>query len=329
MDPWSEYLLFLFKGLTSVVLILVVAGGLRTLLSRGRQEERGMVQIRHLNQQFERMRHSMQSAVSSRKSMGGIWQRLHQRRRERRHKLPQEQQRRRMFIVNFHGDIIASSVASLREEVSAILAVAEARDEVVVRLESSGGVVHAYGLAASQLVRIKDRGVALTVLVDKVAASGGYLMACVADRLVAAPFAVLGSIGVVSQIPNFNRLLKSHDVDFEQFTAGEYKRTVTLFGETTEAGRAKLQQEVETAHNLFKAFLKTHRQSLDVEQVASGEHWFGSEALGLGLVDELRTSDDYLLSASETADLYEVTYPVKKKHWLAQLLGLAGRIAAR
>jgi serine protease SohB len=169
----------------------------------------------------------------------------------------------------------------------------------------------------------------LTVVVDKVAASGGYMMACVADRLIAAPFAMIGSIGVVSQLPNFNRLLKKHDVDFEQFTAGEYKRTVTLFGETTEAGRAKLQQEVETTHELFKTFLNTYRPALAMDQVANGEHWFGTDALALKLVDELRTSDDYLMEASTEADLYEVTYPVKRKHWLAQLLGLSSRLAGR
>ncbi len=261
--------------------------------------------------------------------MRGLWRRLRKKRQQKQHEPAAEPQRRRVFVINFHGDIMATAVASLREEVTAILYVAESRDEVLVRLESSGGVVHGYGLAASQLVRIKDKGISLTVVVDKVAASGGYMMACVADHLIAAPFAVIGSIGVVSQIPNFNRLLKNHDVDFEQFTAGEYKRTVTLFGETTDAGRAKLQEEVETAHTLFKSFLKTHRHTLDVETVANGEHWFGTDALRLKLVDELRTSDDYLLSASESADLYEVTYPVKKKHWLAQLVGLGGRLAAR
>ncbi|MGD8588645.1 MAG: protease SohB, partial [Chromatiales bacterium] len=322
MDLMSEYLLFLAKGLTLVALILAALAGVVAILSRARHADKPMVQIKHLNQQYERMRHSMQMALQTRRSLRDLWRRRRKEGKQKPHKPDLEQTRRRIFVLNFQGDIMASAVASLREEVTAVLSVAEPRDELLVRLESSGGVVHGYGLAASQLVRVRDKGIALTVVVDKVAASGGYMMACVADRLIAAPFAMIGSIGVVSQLPNFNRLLKKHDVDFEQFTAGEYKRTVTLFGETTEAGRAKLQQEVETTHELFKTFLNTYRPALAMDQVANGEHWFGTDALALKLVDELRTSDDYLMEASTEADLYEVTYPVKRKHWLAQLLGL-------
>jgi serine protease SohB len=230
--------------------------------------------------------------------------------------------KRRVFVVSFHGDIRGSAVASLREEVTAILTVAEAGDEVIVRLESGGGLVHAYGLAASQLLRIKAKGLRLIVAVDKVAASGGYMMACVADRVLAAPFAVVGSIGVVSQIPNFHRLLQKNDIDFEQFTAGEYKRTVTVFGENTDAGREKFRAEIEDTHRLFKEFVSEHRKGLDMVQVATGEHWFGARALELNLVDELRTSDDYLLEASNTADLYEVSFAAKK-HLAARLMGMA------
>lgn len=329
MDMLSEYLLFLAKGLTLVVLILGTLAGMFGILARVRHADKAVVQIKHLNRQYERMRDSMQRALHGHKSLRGLWQRKPKDRQTKPYKSETEPVRRRIFVVNFHGNIMASEVASLREEVTAILSVAESRDEVLVRLESSGGIVHGYGLAASQLVRIKDKGIPLTIIVDKVATSGGYMMACVADRLVAAPFAVIGSIGVVSQVPNFNRLLKKHDVDFEQFTAGEYKRTMTLFGEITEADRAKRQQEVETTHELFKNFFKTYRPELEMDHVANGEHWFGTDALELKLIDELRTSDAYLLDASTNADLYEVTYPAKKKHWRAQLIGLASRLAAR
>jgi serine protease SohB len=219
-------------------------------------------------------------------------------------------------------------VASLREEVTAVLTAAQAEDEVIVRLESAGGLVHGYGLAASQLLRIRDRRLKLTVAVDKVAASGGYMMACVADRIIAAPFAILGSIGVIAQLPNFNRLLKKHDVDFEQFMAGEHKRTVTLFGENTDKGRQKFQEEIEDVHALFKDFVKTHRPQVDLERVATGEHWFGARALESRLVDELRTSDDVLLDASASADLYEVVY-TGKKPWLVRLLAQAGEALGR
>ncbi|NJN48183.1 MAG: protease SohB, partial [Candidatus Competibacteraceae bacterium] len=202
------------------------------------------------------------------------------------------------------------------------------RDEVVVRLESAGGLVHAYGLAASQLARIKERKIGLTVAVDKVAASGGYLMACVADRIMTAPFAVVGSIGVVSQLPNFNRLLKKHDIDFELLTAGEYKRTMTLFGENTDKARLKFQEELEETHRLFKEFLRTYRSQLDLDRVATGEHWYGTQALELKLVDELRTSDDFLLEASKDAALYEVTY-ASHKPLLTRLSNLAAAALTR
>ncbi|GAL22015.1 possible protease sohB [Vibrio maritimus] len=186
-----------------------------------------------------------------------------------------------LFVLDFIGSIDAKEVASLREEVSAILAVAKEGDEVLVRLESGGGMVHAYGLASSQLDRIKAANLPLTIAVDKVAASGGYMMACIADKIVSAPFAVVGSIGVIAQLPNFNKLLKKNDIEFEQLTAGEYKRTLTMFGENTDKARDKFKQELEETHGLFKDFIRDHRPELDLDKVATGEHWFGTQAKDL------------------------------------------------
>lgn len=217
-----------------------------------------------------------------------------------------------LYVLHFKGDISASETAALREEISAIVQVAKPNDEVLLCLESPGGVVHGYGLAASQLMRLKQHNIKLTVAVDKVAASGGYMMACVADKIVSAPFAIIGSIGVVAQIPNIHRLLKKHDVDVDVMTAGEYKRTVTMLGENTEKGKQKFQQELEETHQLFKQFVSQNRPHLDVEQVATGEHWFGQQALNLNLVDEIMTSDDLLLQAMKEKPLVGVKYVVKK-----------------
>ncbi|MFT5121360.1 MAG: serine protease SohB, partial [Psychrobacter glaciei] len=195
-----------------------------------------------------------------------------------------------VFVLDFDGDIKATAVKHLREEISTLISAANKGDEVVVRLESGGGLVHGYGLAAAQLVRLKDAGLKLTVCVDKVAASGGYMMACVADKVVAAPFAIIGSIGVVSQLPNFHKWLKNHDVDYEMFTAGDYKRTVTVFGENDAEDRAKYQEELEQTHELFKHFVNNYRPTLDVAKVATGEHWYGEDALKLNLIDSLQTS---------------------------------------
>jgi S49 family peptidase len=217
-----------------------------------------------------------------------------------------------LYVLHFKGDISASETAALREEISAIVQVAKPNDEVLLCLESPGGVVHGYGLAASQLMRLKQHNIKLTVAVDKVAASGGYMMACVADKIVSAPFAIIGSIGVVAQIPNIHRLLKKHDVDVDVMTAGEYKRTMTMLGENTEKGKQKFQQELEETHQLFKQFVSQNRPHLDVEQVATGEHWFGQQALNLNLVDEIMTSDDLLLQAMKEKQLIGVKYVVKK-----------------
>ena len=217
-----------------------------------------------------------------------------------------------VYVLDFKGDISASETTALREEISAIINVAKADDEVLLRLESPGGVVHGYGLAASQLARLKQKGIKLTVAVDKVAASGGYMMACVADKIVSAPFAIIGSIGVVAQIPNIHRLLKKHDVDVDVMTAGEFKRTVTVLGENTEKGKQKFQAELEETHQLFKQFVVQNRPHLDVDKVATGEHWFGQQALELKLVDELATSDDIILEKMKDKSVIAVKYKVKK-----------------
>jgi serine protease SohB len=325
MEFLSEYGMFLAKAATLVVAVLVVVGGIVALARRGegQPESRGRLDIRHLNEDYDGMALALKAAILPKKALKQA--RKEQKARDKQH---DKTARRRVFVLNFHGDIRAAAVASLREEVTAVLTVAQPEDEVVLRLDSAGGLVHGYGLAAAQLLRLRDRRVKLTVAVDKVAASGGYMMACVADRIIAAPFAILGSIGVIAQLPNFNRVLKKHDVDFEQFMAGEFKRTVTIFGENTDQGRRKFQEEIEDAHALFKDFIKAHRPRVDLERVATGEHWYGTRALECQLVDELRTSDDYLLDSSASADLYEITY-TGKKPWLARLLAHTGEALGR
>lgn len=325
MEFLSEYGMFLAKAITLVVAVLIMVGGIVALITRSgsHPEVHGRLDIRNLNEKYDDMTLALKSATLPKKALKQF-----QKERKAREKQHEKIERHRIFVLNFHGDIRAAAVASLREEITAVLTAAQPEDEVIVRLESAGGMVHSYGLAAAQLLRIRDRRIKLTVAVDKVAASGGYMMACVADRIIAAPFAILGSIGVIAQLPNFNRLLKKHDVDFEQFMAGEHKRTVTLFGENTDKGRQKFQEEIEEVHTLFKDFVKTHRPQVDLERVATGEHWFGARALESRLVDELRTSDDILLDASASADLYEVVY-TGKKPWLARLLAQTGEALGR
>lgn len=227
----------------------------------------------------------------------------------------------KVYVLDFKGDTAASAVDNIREEITLILATAKAgRDRVVVRLESPGGMVHGYGLAAAQLVRLRDAGFQLTICVDKVAASGGYMMACIGSEIIAAPFAVVGSIGVVAQVPNFNRLLKEHHVDFELYTAGQFKRTVTMFGENTPEGKAKFEEELQQTHELFKHFVEKYRPQLNMEKVATGEHWYGRDALDLNLVDKLQTSDEYLLGLLPQHDVYVIQ--TRRKPTLGEKIGL-------
>lgn len=306
----AEYGLFLAKSVTWVVAILVVVAGIATLVREARQHQGDeRFEVKNLNDRFEDMADALNRSVLSDGELKAL---AKQRKKDDKARAKAEKHgaaaRPRVFALHFDGDIQASGVDALREEITAILQIARKDDEVLIRLESEGGMVHAYGLAASQLQRIRERGYKLTAAIDKVAASGGYLMACVADRIIAAPFAIVGSIGVVAQIPNFNRLLKKHDIDYEMHTAGEFKRTLTVFGENTAAGRAKFQQEIDDTHALFKSFVAENRHGMDMQAIATGEHWYGSRALALRLVDEIKTSDDYLLARAKDADIYEVSY---------------------
>ena len=317
-----EYGLFAAKAFTGLVVILLLVAGIIMVSSRNRRDDRdGEVDVTSINDLYEDMKDAVEAAVLDKDAYKHLLKQQKkqdkleskQRKKEAKNTPAQEpEDKKRVYVLDFDGDIKASEVELLREEISAVLTFARPCDEVVIRLESAGGMVHTYGLAASQMARIKDSGIPLTVCVDQVAASGGYLMACLADRLIAAPFALVGSIGVIAQVPNFNRVLKKHDVDYEMFTAGEYKRTVTMFGENTEKGKQKFIEELEDTHALFKEFVSEYRPQLDIEKVATGEVWFGKRALAEKLVDELSTSDDYLMSACDNADVFRVRYEMKK-----------------
>lgn len=336
MEFFANYGLFLAKTITALIAI----GLLLSLIANAKQKmrdtsERGHIEITKLNQQYEQVSEAMMLAVldeSEQKAM------LKQRQKEKKKQAKASkkeakknavqaqdnavaEQKNRVFVIKFDGNISASAVTNLREEISAVLSQATSDDEVVVKLESAGGMVHSYGLASSQLDRLRKENIPLTVCVDKVAASGGYMMACVADKILAAPFAIVGSIGVVAQMPNFNKLLKKHDVDFEVLTAGEHKRTLTVFGENTDKGRKKFIEDLEETHTLFKDYVAERRPQVAMDKVATGEVWYGSRAQELALIDDIKTSDEYLMHRVSEADVYEIAYKQKRK--LHQRLGVA------
>lgn len=320
IEFFAEYGLFLLKAVTIVGAIVFVVG---TVAAAGRKAtmQEGL-EIEHLNKKYQTMASTLKQAVLKK----AVWKaQARKEKAQAKAEAKSDEKRPRSFVVDFKGDLKATAVVSLREEVSAILEVAGPGDQVIVRLENHGGVVHEHGLAASQLARIRDQDIPLIVSVDKVAASGGYLMACVANKIIAAPFAILGSIGVIAQLPNFNRMLDEHGIDFEMITAGKYKRNVTIFGKNTDEDRAKLKEELEEVHGLFKDAVSKYRQDLDLEKIATGEHWYGTRALELGLADELKTSDELLAELAKDGELYRVCWKVKQplqKRLLANLDGL-------
>ncbi|WP_112288849.1 protease SohB [Rahnella sp. AN3-3W3] len=333
MDLLSLYGLFLAKVVTVVIaigaLIILVIG-----LRHRKSHSKGELQLIDLGEQYREMQREMRSA-----RMNPAELKIRSKELKNKDKAEAKQKKLQaktggskskpcLYVLDFKGSMDAHEVTSLREEISAVLAVATPEDEVLLRLESPGGVVHGYGLAASQLVRLRQSGIRLTVAVDKVAASGGYMMACVADRIVAAPFAIIGSIGVVAQIPNFNRLLKKNDIDIELHTAGEFKRTLTLLGENTEEGREKFREDLNETHVLFKEFVHQNRPSLDINAVATGEHWFGTQARENGLIDAIGTSDDLLIAEMKNHEVIAVRYS-RRKRMMDRFTGSAAESADR
>ncbi|MCL4106533.1 UNVERIFIED_CONTAM: hypothetical protein GTU68_009667, partial [Idotea baltica] len=326
-----EYGLFLAQAVTVVAAILIVAVGLVSLSGKQKSEQDGQIEIHHVNEKYKRIGESIQFTVSdeaTRKADSKAKKKADKGKAKadkKAAKKPAENSadntRKRLYVLEFDGDVHASDTENLREEISAVLPQIRDGDEILVKLESPGGLVHGYGLAASQLQRIADAKVPLTIAVDKVAASGGYMMACVGNHIIAAPFAVLGSIGVIAQLPNFNRLLKKHDVDIEMLTAGEYKRTLTMLGENTDKGRKKFVEELEETHTLFKEFVGENRPMLDVAKVSTGEVWYGRKAIDVGLIDKIQTSDAFVQERLEDQDVYEVKF-AQKKTW-QEKMGMA------
>ncbi|WP_198683887.1 protease SohB [Aliidiomarina celeris] len=302
---WADYGSFLLKTVTIVFAVVFVVGMVANAAQRQKSSE-GELQIDNLSDGLRDTVNDMRLSLASGKARKQLAKAL-------KKEKPSDAEKSRLFLIDFKGSMDAKEVESLRREVTAIISVASDKDEVLVKLESPGGVVHGYGLAAAQLKRLRDHKLKVTIAVDKVAASGGYMMACVGEEIVAAPFAVIGSIGVLAQIPNFHKVLKKNDIDFEQITAGEYKRTLTVFGENTDKGREKFKEEIESIHDMFKRFVKSQREQLDIDAVATGEVWYGEEALAKGLVDRIATSDDLLLEAVKSKDVIRVRYKPKVK----------------
>ena len=317
-----EYGLFVAKALTIILsIIITVIFIIGIVYSKKKHKEENYIEIENINDKLEELQDNLESEILDKTTYKKLQKnKKKQKKSEEKSKKQSckiteegiETHRPRIFVLTFNGDLHASETTNLREEISAILTVAQKNDEVLVKLESSGGVVHNYGFAAAQLERIKQHHVNLIISVNLVAASGGYMMACVANKIIAAPFAILGSIGVMAELPNFNKLLEKHHVDIEHHTSGEYKTTLTMLGKNTDKGRQKFIEELEDTHKLFKEFVKLHRPSINLEKIATGEYWYGIESLELNLIDEIQISDDYLMNKSKDYDIYTIEYKIQE-----------------
>ena len=312
----SNYGLFLLKTITIVISILLI---LNFIVNSKKDKIKGNLIVTNINNQLLSLEKNIKKSILN----SSDYKKYLKLRKKNKKNI-----NKKLYVLDFCGNIKATEIKSLRREISAVILSFKKGDEVLLRLENSGGTVHEHGLAASQLKRIKDKKIPLTICVDKVAASGGYMMACVANKIIASPFSIIGSIGVLAQVPNFNKLLKKKGIDFEQHTAGNYKRTVTMFGENTAKDRKKLNEQLEDIHILFKNFIKNERKNVDIEKVATGEYWYGKNALDLNLIDEIMTSDEYILLAKERFDIIHIKY--KPTETLSdKLTKLSSRISNR
>lgn len=316
-DIFSQILLFTIQGVFTIIGILLVIFLISYISSRF--QSRPEIEVEPLHEKYKFYEKMLKSILLSKSELKEEKKKL-----KKENKIKDKEPKNKVFVLDFKGDMQANQVDNLREEITAILMAATPKDEVVVKIESPGGVVHGYGLAASQLCRFRDKGIPLTVCIDKVAASGGYLMACPANKIICAPFAIVGSIGVIAQVPNFHRLLKKWDVDYKEYTAGEFKRTVSLLGEISEKGERKFLQQIESTHILFKDYIRQFRPHIDLHAVSTGEYWYGNQAKDLNLVDEIKTSDDYLLNLAKTSQVIKIKYN-KKLPLSEKLTGVLGK----
>ncbi|MEE3003483.1 MAG: protease SohB [Pseudomonadota bacterium] len=301
-DILINYAVFLLKTITIIVAIFLILGKIFSL----KQEDKstGKIKLKKLNEEYTQTKNELSKDILSKVDYKKLLKSEKKQQKKLKKSLP------KLFLLEFKGDIRASAAAELRDEITAILSLASTKDKVVIQLESPGGCVHDYGFAASQLSRIREKNITLVVAVDKVAASGGYMMASVASEIIAAPFAVIGSIGVYMALPNFHKFLKDKKIEFEDLTAGPDKRNLTTFSPNTKDDREKAQEQIDNIHRLFIDFVKKYRPNIDPEKVATGKTWHALDAINLNLIDKIITSDDYITSAMSK---YEVLRINKKK----------------
>lgn len=287
----TSYAIFFLKIITIIILLLTTIIICLILITN---KDNNYIKIKNINKKYITLKKLFLSKISKKI--------------ERKNLIKEENltKTKNLFVLHFNGDINASDINNLKDILSIIILNKTHVDEVLIKLTSNGGIVTNYGLAASQLKRLKNENINLTISIDTIAASGGYMMACVANKIIASHFSIIGSIGVLGIIPNINKILTKNNIEIEYHTSGKYKKTLSIIGENTEIGRKKFIESLENTHFLFKNFVKENRSQINIEEIATGEYWYGVDALKLNLIDKIQTSDEYIIENLNNANIYEI-----------------------
>ncbi|CAB3976441.1 protease SohB [Candidatus Azoamicus ciliaticola] len=291
----TDYTIFFLKIITIIILLLLT---IITCLIIIKNKDNKYIEIKNINKKYITLKKMFLSEILKKTEKKNIIKNINKEEKIIKTK--------NLFILNFNGDINASDINNLKDILSILILNKKYVDEVLIKLTSNGGIVTNYGLAATQLKRLKNENINLTISIDTIAASGGYMMACVANKIIASHFSIIGSIGVLGIIPNINKMLNKNNIEIEYHTSGKYKKTLSVIGENTEIGRKKFIESLENTHFLFKNFVKENRSQINIDEIATGEYWYGIDALKLNLIDKIQTSDEYIMENLNNTKIYEI-----------------------
>lgn len=301
---WGKYILNL---LPQLAVIFIFFYGLWSLLSRkGKAQNEQKIALKSYEKRYYEALTPQVREFVEKKDLTAL---------KKAQKAAQKEKGSCLYVIDFDGDMQASNTVQLAETTSCLLPLLRSTDKVLVRVKSSGGLVPHYGYAASQLSRLRSKA-SLTVAIDHIAASGGYLMACVAHEIIAAPFAIVGSIGVVGLVPNVHPLLKNHGIDVHEHTAGEYKRSLSPWAAVTPEKVQRYEHELSMTHELFQEFVQQYRPNLEPEVLQTGEYRYAARSVGdTGLVDKVQSSDDFIAEHLPKYHVIFVTCREEKSVW--------------
>ncbi|MDP3296608.1 MAG: signal peptide peptidase SppA [Thermodesulfovibrionia bacterium] len=189
---------------------------------------------------------------------------------------------------------------------------------VVIRIDSPGGAVAPAQEIYKEIVKLKKEKKVVASM-GSVAASGGYYIACPADKIVANPGTLTGSIGVIMEIPNIEGLMKKIGVETKVIKSGKHKDIASMFKSMTEEERKILQSVLDDVHDQFIRAVSEGRNMKyeNIKELADGRIFTGKKAKELGLVDTLGNLDDAVNLAGKLSGIKGEPRVVSKKEKLS------------